>query len=483
MPELLESLFVPEIEARRPWLARLWIGGLFLGGLVAWAYVMGWGAVSLGFRDWSDINLPRLSFMQNALRAGEWPLHAADRSSLHGVTDRFLTLPDVITTPQSLLLLFMPVPAFVLLDVLLHFTIGFAGVCLLRRHFQWSLASLTGVFLLVLFNGHILAHYSAGHFTWGPYFLFPLVCLLVVRFLEGDDSWRSVAWFAALIFYMILAGGQHHAVWVFLFLLLLAPMCGRRAWWPVAVVVASGLLSAVRLLPPVLELEAFRNHVIVSDVIGYPSIAHLLESLVSLRRETPAFDPMLPANIWFFQNSFFEFNAYIGVGGLALVIAGVYHWLRQDSPRYRELLLPVAGVIALSLGSVYRVVRATHIPLFESERYTSRMFSLPMTLLIVLAAVAIDRRLRTAGGAVWHRALALAALVFVAIDMAANARLWRVAVSSGVAGGGVVPVIDVGVVLRSDPVYVATIGAGLALTLITAGGLVFLARRERPAAA
>ena len=87
----------------------------------------------------------------------------------------------------------MPVQAFVLVDVWIFFSAGFAGLLLIRRHFNWSLVAFSGVFLLFLFNGHILAHYSVGHFTWGPYFLFPLVALLVFRFLDGDDSWRSVA--------------------------------------------------------------------------------------------------------------------------------------------------------------------------------------------------------------------------------------------------------------------------------------------------
>lgn len=483
MSELIEALFVPELEARRPWLTRLWIGALFIGGLMTWAYVIGWGRTPLGFMDWADINLPRLSFVQNALRAGEWPLHMADRSSLHDVTDRFLTLPDVITTPQSLLLIFLPIPTFILVDVLIHFAAGFAGICLLRRHFQWSLVTLTAVFLLFLFNGHILAHYSVGQFTWGAYFLFPFVCLLLVRFFDGDDSWRSIAWFAAVVFYMILAGGQHHAMWVFLFLLVLAPACGKRAWWPVTVVAAAGLLSAVRLLPPALELEGFRNRGLIADVIGYPSLAHLAESLVWLRRETPMFNAMLPANIWFFDSAYFEFTAYIGLAGVSVVVFGLYKWLRQDAPRYRELLLPIVAMTAFSIGSVYRLVRATHIPLFESERYTSRMFSLPMTFMIVMAAVAIDRRLRERSAALWQRWLALAALAAMAIDIAGSVRLWRVAVSAGLAGGEILPPVNVGFVLRSDPAYIAAIGIGLAISIATGIALVFLAMRERPRAA
>jgi multisubunit Na+/H+ antiporter MnhC subunit len=479
MLDLIGALFAPAREERAPWLERAWIGGLFLAGLGAWAYVMGWGRAPLDFHDWSDINVPRLSFLQNALRGGDWPLHMAGTSSLHGVTDRFLSLPDVITSPQALLLLIMTVPQFVLADVLLHFAAGFAGLLLLRRHFQWSLFAFSLAYLLFLFNGHILAHYSVGHFTWGAYFLFPFVALLLLRFLDGDASWRSIAQFAAVMFYMVLSGGQHHMTWVLLLLGLPVPFCWTRAWWLVAVVIASGLLSAVRLLPPALELGAFKEAGLVADVIGFPSMTHLIVSLVQLRRETPAFVEALPGNMWFFDSAFYEFTVYIGAAGFALLAFGLYLWVRAASPIYRQLVVPVAIMTAFSLGSVFRIVRALSIPLLDGERYTARMFCLPLFLMIVMAVTALDRELKQASALVWHRVLATLALMFLAIDMAGSARLWRVAVSSGLFGPMAFDRSAAAVANHSDPAYSTAILAGLVITLATAAVLLMLAARER----
>jgi hypothetical protein len=211
-------------------------------------------------------------------------------------------------------------------------------------------------------------------------------------------------------------------------------------------------------------------------------MAHLVQSLVWLRRETPSISLQMPGNIWFFDSSFYEFNAYVGLTGLALIVYGAYLWLRDARPRYPELAVPILAMTALSIGSVYRLVRALHIPLFDSERYTARMFSLPLTLLIVLAAVAIDRRLREATAAGWHRAIALMALLFVTIDIAGSIRLWRVAVSAGLFAGATdaAPVtINAGIAHRSDPAYVWTILAGAALSLATGAFLAVMARRER----
>jgi hypothetical protein len=201
-------------------------------------------------------------------------------------------------------------------------------------------------------------------------------------------------------------------------------------------VIAGGLLSAVRLLPPRLEVSAFRAHGLVTDVIGYPSVMHLLESLVALRRESPAFDEALPGNIWFFDRSYYEFNAYVGVVGVAFLVIGLYRSWRAALPIYRQMIVPVLAMTAFSIASVYRIVRLTQVPLVESERYTARMFSLPLVLLIVIAAAEIDGYMQRATTSVWHRVLALAALAALAIDITANLRLWRVLISSGLFGHG-----------------------------------------------
>jgi hypothetical protein len=479
MAEVMEAVFAPADDPRAARVARLWIPVLLIGGLIGWAYVMGFGRTPLDFHDWTGINLPRLQFLQNALRTGQWPLHMAGSDSLHGVTDRFLTLPDVITSPQAIALLFMPVAQFVVADVLIHYALGFAGLLLLRRHLRWSLATLTLVVLLFLFNGHILAHYSVGHFSWGPYFLFPVIAWLILRFLDGDHSWRSIASFAGVMFYMVLAGGQHHVTWVLLLLALMMPFCGRRAWWLAAVAIASGLLSAVRLLPPVLELHAFKDAGLVADVIGFPSVSHLLGAMVTLRRETPAFNPSLPGNIWFFDSAFYEFNAYVGIAGLVLIGVGVYLWLRDATPRYYALAAPIAVMVALSIGSAYRVMRMLAIPMLDGERYTARLFSLPLLLLIVMAATAIDQSLRDGTIAAKRRLLMLGALVLVAIDTSASVRLWRVAVSSGLFGPTPFNAADAMVANHPDPQYLNIIGIGLAITAVTAVVLGALVYREK----
>jgi len=477
MTDWIARLFEPDRDAAANRLLTMSMVALYVAGLIGWAYVLGWGAVPLDFHDWTGINLPRLLFVQDSLRAGAWPLHMTGGPALHDVTDRFLALPDVITSPQTLLLLFMPVQTFVLADVLIQYSLGFCGLVLLRRYLQWSPYAFALVFVLFVFNGHILSHYSVGHFTWGPYFLFSFVVLFVLRFLDGDRSVRLLAWFALVMAYTVLAGGQHHMTWVLILLALLVPFCWRHAWWLVGAALASGLLSAVRLLPPALELSAFRQAGLVADAIGFPSLAHMVIALTMLRREFSSFNIALPGNMWFFDNAFFEFNAFIGVAGLALVVLGLFVWLRNGTPRYPQLVVPVFVMIALSLGSTYRLVRLTGLPMLDGERYTARMFVLPLLILIVIAATSLDRVLRRPSIAAWHRVVAMLALGYATLDIAASVRLWRVAVSSGLFKAAPFDPRIVERIDRADPPYVTAILAGLVITGVTAIVLLWLAAR------
>jgi hypothetical protein len=408
----------------------------------------------------------------------------ANTGSLHHVSDRFFSLPDVITTPQTLLLPWLGVPRFVLFDVILHYTIGVATLMALGRRFRWSLFTFAVVFLLFSFNGHILSHYSVGHFTWAAYFLFPLWFLLWFQFLDGQHGWRWLSRFAFVMFYMVLAGGQHQFTWALIFLACLIPFCLDRVGWIIAAGLASVFLSAVRLLPPALLLDAIGRAGWMIDVVGYPSGFHLIRAMVELRRED--LDPLssslssLPGNFVFFESHYHEFSYYVGVlGAAALLYFGLYRWLRTTELVYPQLMVPTLVLVALSMGSVFRIVRASGIPLFFSERILSRLLSLPMSLIMIMAGVFLQKTINQLRLSVWHRLVALSLLGLLAIDVSGEIRLMRLSESVKIMRP--VPLDDsIGeVARRDDPAYTAILGAGALITSLTAAGLLVLATRER----
>ncbi|MCX6079756.1 MAG: hypothetical protein NTW32_09515 [Chloroflexi bacterium] len=296
--KFLDPFFYPDETKNISWTNIIWLGGLFLAGVFLWGKFLSWNTLALDFHDWASVNFPRLNFLQNTFNAGVFPLYMAGIQALHDLTDRFLTLPDVNTTPQTLFLLFVNIPTFVLIDILIQYLIGFPGLLWVRRRFNLSLFAFSILFFLFNFNGYILSHYSVSHFTWGAYFIFPIVFMFIFRFLDGEDGWRWLTGFSFSLFYMVLAGGQHFFTWVLIMVSVLILFCGRRSLWLIGVGAFSGILSAVRLLPPVLELKGFTESKDFLFVGGYPSLTEVFELTLFLRRNSVIRPGYVQHNFW-----------------------------------------------------------------------------------------------------------------------------------------------------------------------------------------
>ena len=90
----------------------------------------------------------------------------------------FLGNPEIVLSPQIVLLRFLNVGPFVLINTLIMYTIGFFGCLVIRKHYQLSPVPFLVLFLMFNMNGHITSHISAGHSMWNGYFLLPFFCIM-----------------------------------------------------------------------------------------------------------------------------------------------------------------------------------------------------------------------------------------------------------------------------------------------------------------
>jgi hypothetical protein len=328
------------------------------------------------------------------------------------------------------------------------------------------------------FNGYIFAHYSVGHFTWAGYFLLPLFFSLIIRFLEGEDGWKWVTSISFLLFYMVLAGSYHHYVWLLLFLGGMILTCWKRSKWILLLIVFSGLLSAIRILPPVLQLADYQHKAIFTDVFGYPSLAHLVSGMVFI--QLPMQSPLTYYPLNSFAENFWEFNFYIGILGFVFILYfGFFKWLRESPPRWKELILPMFILIALSIGSTYWIVRFTRIPLFASERAAMRMIDVPVVWILFIGCISFQEWWNNQKFETSRQIVALMVLVLMFIDLWSNLKAWRPAeirqyftpVTTNIAGNLVAD--------HADPQYFTVLIIGLGMTIATAIFLLAMSWRER----
>jgi hypothetical protein len=422
--DCFDSLFDHSPSQKNRWLTSGWLAALYLIGLLAWGFFLNWGKIGFTYPDWVDVTAPRLTFVQSAVSQGLLPLHISDSAPLGNVTDRYMVIPDAFLSPQAILLTWMDVDQFVLVDILIMYSLGYIGLLLLKKRLALSAMAFTPLFLLFNFNGDILAHISIGHFTWGGYFLFPFFGLLIFRLLDGSRGWKWISATAVLLFLILLQGSYHQFVWLLIFLCLLG-LTRRKYFIPAfGGATFSVLLSLVRLLPPSLGMGTFVNRYHG----GYPDLGYLLRSLVEMKYPGDVVNfPLFykPLGAW-------ELDCYIGAAGaLFILIFAILRWLGNhgSSKRYQDLAFTLAALTALSIGVIFEWFRLIPIPLLGAERVSSRIFSLPLTFLFFLAAMELQRwwnETQPSASSLLHL-ICLAPLLVMVHDLWQNLKIWRVA--------------------------------------------------------
>lgn len=477
------SLFAaPDPQKKNRLFYWFWLGLLFLSGGVFWAGFLNWGRGPYAYHDWADITIPRLTFLLDGLRKGILPLHITDSFPLGGVTDQFLTIPDVVISPQIIFLKWMNINQFILVNFLIFYTVGFIGTVWLNRKLRLSPASLALFFLLFNFNGHILAHISLGHYTWTAYFFFPWLVGLVIELMGGKGGWSWALRVASLLLIMLLQGGYHQFIYSLFLLGFLVLVFPKKVSTLLGALGFSVLVSAFRLLPPFMNLGKFDNNF----TAGYPMVQSFWDALVHLYIP----NDFTINNDLTNQIGTWEYTLFIGI--LAAVFLVGFGFIsafrnRNNPGSYAILLLPSLGLAILSLDRFYKFLRLViPLPLITGERVPARMISLAFILVLVVAVAEYQRWLNKQKPSSILALSSLGALLLVGNDLWQNFRTWRIPAAAGKYELVVYQAARWAPVVKSDPSYALILVSGLSVTILSMAALVYLtlwSRRSRNAPA
>lgn len=478
MSEILDTaldrtgqLLVQRDDDRFSSIAR-WVGlgVLFFLGAAIWYYFLDGGSIPLEVHDWAEVTAHRYAFVGDAAAKGVLPLHMPGNWALRNVTDRFLSIPDTPFSPQFLLLAEMDVGDFVLLNTLLMYSIGFAGLVALQRELKLSLVASGILFGLLFFNGHIVAHMSVGHSNWAVYSVLPVFLYVLLR-LEPIQGlhWGWMTATSGLLFFIFLQGAYHLFVLLCFFLGLLFLFSPPHRKILLTSVGLAFLLSSFRVLPPLLELGSLDTEFLS----GFPTLSELAEGFVILK--APGYgniftsSPLTPLNWW-------EFDYYLGVLGFSfLLYFGLIKPLldSETTPFLRKLWIASIAMLVFSVGEIFGLAHLLRLPLLSSQRVASRLAAVPVSVFGVLAVMAFQetasRKLRGLSGIV----VAAGFLVF-ANDLWQHLKLWRVSRL-----GAVFPEKEVNLALDTvanhpDPEYFTALAIGAFVSLGTAAFLLYM---------
>lgn len=479
LARVLNTLFVHPSTPLETWVSRAWLAGLFVAGIGLWCVLLNWGRIPMDLTDWAEVSGPRFAFLQNSVISGQFPLHDVNTSGLRGVTDRFLAIADTMISPQIILLRFLTLGQFFLVDTILLYAIGFIGLLLLWKRYRLSPVAFSVLFLLINFNGHLVDHMAVGHANWVGHFLLPFFVYLLLDLLDGARGWRWVLNLCLVMFAIFLQGDFHLYIWCLMFLAALG-LFYPRLFKPVLIAgIFILLVSMVRILPPVAVLSSMDREF----KSGYVSITDLVAALVVLKQpsESYAMKSILTSLGWW------EFDLYIGLVGLAFAVyfGLVKPLLERASAKfsnYHELLAPSLVIAILAVGRIYEpFVQFPIIPLLSGERVSSRFMVLPLVMLVVVAIMRFQRELDEKKPGPRVQIVLLGLLLLLAHDLWQHLKLWQVSNLNTIftsipfdpslhqAGN------------HPDPAYTTALIAGAVISVLVFAFLIFKASRERKA--
>ncbi len=394
------------------------IMALFILGAAHWIFLFNYGNLKLTSFDW-----PKESAYLDTLRKAQLSRSVPWQwQTPYYQTEYFLGNPEVILTPDIVLLRWMSNAGYILLHVLLFYTIGFTGTLALSQKYKLNFMAFFIFWLLFNFNGYIVSHLAIGHTQWAGYFLLPWYFLLLLDLHENSantsstNNARRIIFMALLLSLLFWNGSLHIAVYYFIFLFLTVFFSSKRTLFlhALAVTFISALLSLGRILPA--TIPSFRN----PYTSGYPTISVLLDALTSLRGY--AFQPI--GGIYGTLN-WWEYDIYIGFWGLALLLSMLALRLYQRNAVFPPPIVLAAIIMALlSMGDTYSLIHNLPLPFSTVERVPSRFFILPFFVLLLNGAIGISELTNIRRG--YARSLLAFGLPFMVYDVLSHTSLWHI---------------------------------------------------------
>lgn len=428
---------------RRARFAWLIAGAIFVSGAV-WFFRAGdldWHTTQDWVKEWTYH-----AALRDSLSQGRLPWHLQE--AFQG-TRLFFANAETNVAPQALLLAWIDVPAFVVIQAALLMAIGLIASYHLATDLEFGPAASMLFLAMWLMNGHIIAHLETGHGQWITYLLFPCVFLFLHRVAAGNASGRTGAGLAVALALMALSGGWHLFVWAIIFIGVFVAAARARWSFGVSLALLVAGLCALRVVPA----AAFYDAPAREFVGSYQSLQMLIAGFVGEPRN-------VTDNL-----DWWEYNTFVGWVGLTVVAAGLTAPLsRVWHHPVSAFWLPSVVMVVLSMFNIYEWT-LFKLPGFESERVATRLLIVGVLGFTLIACVQFNAWLERHARSWWRlTAIALAALLLAsqlvahvnsrrprpesaappavnAVDLQAPERpyVWSVA------GGGMVTLVSLGI--------------------------------------
>lgn len=457
LKNLVNSLFQPNDSPGSRLLERTLLVILYLFGVVLWVRFLNYGNIPNDRLDWADITFPRLHVIQQAVQQAKLPLYVAEESGLKGVTNLFLSIPDQILSPDVFLLGFLSIEQFIIIHILIFYSLGYWGLILFKGKYKLSFFAFFPLFLLFNFNGHIVSHLSVGHLTWASYFLYSFFFLLIFEIFDDQLlSWKWIARMSFLQFFIFLSGGYHQFVWALMILFVLFLFVKNNKITIFYSIISSICANFFRILPAALLTE----NLDMGFLAGFPTTEKIIESLYKMSSiENMLFFDKTKVDIlgW-------ELYFYLGLVGLVYILYFSITFFRDNKDQeILKLVIPSFILLFLASGNFYKFFFETGIPLLSGERISSRFLIMTILIMLFVTSLQIQKIFKRKIGYI-NSGIALGSIM-ISNDLLQNLFEWGISNVVEYYPIGIYTPLSLGE--GNDPLYIGLLITGGVLSIIS----------------
>ena len=234
--------------------------------------------------------------------------------------------------------------------------------------------------------------------------------------------------------------------------------------------IAAGLLSAVRIIPPAMQMGAFDD-----DFLGgYTLLIQVINAFIKIISPENSLNQAKTGAV----QGWWEFDIFIGIPGVLVLAAAVIAWLMVHQRRlgFPALIVPVVVLTVFSYQNCYQLMRFFRIPLFSGERVSSRFLILPLIFVMIAGVAALQQRIGEKPFSP-GKLLLTAALIPSAVLFIKHLNTWKVTEAAKV-----YPKMNVDLALKTvanhpDKPYTTGLVIGAVITVLS--GILILLRAKK----
>lgn len=429
---------------------------LFLLGIGHLVYFFNVGNLALVAYDWAKEDA-YLNALREAQIKGIIPWLWSE-PFYHG-TQRFLANPEIIMTPDILLLRWTSNNLFIIIHVLILYSFGFGGCLQIAKRQNTSLMAFFVFWLVFNFNGYLIAHLAVGHLQWAGYYLLPSFFTILSNFMTDSKNktygvTNSALRMSLLLGVLFFNGSFHIAIWCAMFMAIALLWNWTLVLNVVVSILFGGLIGFGRLLPAALwfpEKSSF--------ISGYPTFCTLIDAITSIRGH----DFGGGSGIFGFLG-WWEYDIHIGFIAFVILLISFAVGIKRGKETSQTPIFAAAGVmLLLSLGDVYALIASSCLPFSCTERVSSRFIVMPFIVFLITAMKGLDELFCS-----WPTNSKLAVLLglpFIISELVIHSIYWRISRLEVSFQG--TSKLALSLVPNSDHIYAFSVYVGFSISLIS----------------